>query len=458
MYTVTNPATGQVVERYSTATDDEVRSALENADKGYRSWRRLAPTDRAKILQHAGEVFAENADELAEVMTLEMGKRYDEGRGEISVVEDIFSYYADNVESLLADEVRSVKGGKACIQKRPVGVILGIMPWNYPVYQVVRFAVPNLLLGNTVLLKHAPSCPKSSALIARLFHDGGVSHDAFINLYATNEQVEWILSDPRVQGVSVTGSERAGSAVAATAGKYLKKVVLELGGSDPMIILDTDDLDATVDVAVNARMGNTGQACNAPKRMIVMNDLYDEFVERLVARMKEFVPGDPMDPATTLAPLSSSDAAERLLAQVEGAAAQGAAILTGGRRVGPDGAAYFEPTVITGVTPDMDVYREELFGPVAVVFGAHTEEEAIRIANDTPFGLGSSIFSTDPERALRVGDRIDAGMVYINEPEGTQADLPFGGVKRSGIGRELGALGIEEFMNKRIIKLPDGEA
>lgn len=452
MYKVTNPATGQVLEEFPVASDDEIRQALDDSDRAYYSWRQLSVHDRAKIIRRAGELFSTRAEELGKIMTTEMGKRIEESLGEMAIVAEICAYYADNSENLLSDEFMTIQGGEARIQKRPIGVLLGIMPWNYPAYQVARFAVPNLLLGNTILLKHAPSCPKSAAAIEELFLEAGVPAGAYINVYATNEQVEWMLADPKIQGVSVTGSERAGSAVASAAGKNLKKVVLELGGSDPMIILDPEDLDVMVATAVASRMGNTGQACNAPKRMIVMDDIYMPFVQKLTERMSAFVPGDPMDPATSLAPLASASAAEKLIAQIEKAAAQGANIRTGGKRIEGPGA-YVEPTVITNVTAEMDAYHEELFGPVAVVYRVTSDEEAIRLANDTPFGLGSSIFSADPTRAQRVGEQIEAGMVYINEPGGTQADLPFGGIKRSGIGRELGPLGIEEFMNKRVVRL-----
>jgi succinate-semialdehyde dehydrogenase/glutarate-semialdehyde dehydrogenase len=381
-----------------------------------------------------------------------MGKRLVEARGEISVVVDIFNYYADNAESLLADEQLAIKGGSAVIRKCPVGVLIGIMPWNYPYYQVARFVAPNLALGNTILLKHAPNCPSSALAIEKLLHDAGVPSGAFINIFASNEQIAWMIADQRVQGISLTGSERAGSAVAAEAGRNLKKVVLELGGSDPMIILDSDDIAKTVDVAVESRMGNMGQACNAPKRMIVMSDIYDEFVDLLTARMSKFRAGDPKDPDTTLAPLSSVAAAQKLEMQIQQAVDQGAVLRTGGRIVAGT-KAYLEATVLTDVKAGMKAHHEELFGPVAVVYRVESENEAIALANDTPFGLGSGVFSKDPERARRIGEQIDAGMVYLNAAGGSQADLPFGGIKRSGLGRELGYLGIEEFMNKKVVRL-----
>jgi succinate-semialdehyde dehydrogenase/glutarate-semialdehyde dehydrogenase len=326
------------------------------------------------------------------------------------------------------------------------------MPWNFPCYQVARFVAPNLVLGNTILLKHASICPRSAAAIESVLRDAGVPEDAYVNVFASSKQVPWILADPRIKGVSLTGSEAAGISVAAEAGRNLKRAVLELGGADPLIVLDTDDMDETVKATATARMRNCGQSCNAPKRMIVMSDIYDEFVDRLTKRVGEYYqPGDPADPATTLPPLASISAADEVAGQVETAVRQGATLRTGGNRIGP--GAYLEATVLTDVTPEMDAYYEEIFGPVVLVFRAETDDEAIAIANDSPFGLGASVFGTDPERLRRVADRIEAGMVYLNKSGGSVADLPFGGIKRSGMGRELGALGIEEFMNKKSIRL-----
>jgi succinate-semialdehyde dehydrogenase/glutarate-semialdehyde dehydrogenase len=452
MYAVTNPATGELIEKIPNSTDEEVRAAIDRVHRGYSSWRSRPVSERAKIVSRAAELFAERADELAAIMTLEMGKRINEGRGEIGIVVDIFNYYADNGPTLLADEPVSIKGGNAVITKGPVGALLGIMPWNFPCYQVARFVAPNLVLGNTILLKHASICPRSAAAIEQVLRDAGVPEDVYVNTFASSSQIPAILADSRIQGVSLTGSEQAGVSVAAEAGKNLKKTVLELGGSDPLIVLDTDDLDETVKVTATARMRNCGQSCNAPKRMIVLADIYEEFVDRLTKRVAEhYLPGDPADPQTKLPPLASVAAADEVAAQVETAVRQGATLRTGGHRVEP--GAYLEATVLTDVTPEMDAYYEEIFGPVVLVFRAETEEEAIAIANDSPFGLGASVFGTDPERARRVADQIDAGMVYLNSAGGSQADLPFGGIKRSGIGRELGPAGIEEFMNKKSIRL-----
>jgi succinate-semialdehyde dehydrogenase/glutarate-semialdehyde dehydrogenase len=452
MYSVTDPATGELVEEIENASDEQVRAAIGRVHAGFSAWRRRPVAERAAIVARAAELFAERADELAAIMTLEMGKRINEGRGEIGIVVDIFRYYAEHGPDLVADEPLTIKGGRAVITKEPIGALLGVMPWNFPVYQVARFVAPNLVLGNTILLKHASICPRASVAIEQLLYDAGVPDDAYVNVFASSRQVPWILADPRIVGVSLTGSEAAGISVAAEAGKNLKKTVLELGGSDPLIVLDTDDLDETVKATATARMRNCGQSCNAPKRMIVLADLYDEFVDRLTKRVSEYyVAGDPADPKTTLPPLASVAAADEVAAQVAKAIEQGATLRTGGHRIGP--GAYLEATVLTDVTPEMDAYRDEIFGPVVLVFKAETEQEAIAIANDSPFGLGASVWGTDPERNTRVARQIEAGMVYLNSAGGSQADLPFGGIKRSGMGRELGPAGIEEFMNKKSIRL-----
>jgi succinate-semialdehyde dehydrogenase/glutarate-semialdehyde dehydrogenase len=452
MYSVTDPATGDLIEELENASEEEVKAAIERVHHGYVSWRARPVAERAAIVLRAAELFAERADELAAIMTLEMGKRINEGRGEVGIVVDIFTYYGNNGPALLADEPLRIKGGEAVITKEPIGALLGVMPWNFPCYQVARFVAPNLVLGNTILLKHASICPRSAAAIEKVLHDAGVPQDAYVNIFASSRQIPSILADPRIQGVSLTGSENAGISVAAEAGRNLKRCVLELGGADPLIVLDTDDMDETVKATATARMRNCGQSCNAPKRMIVLADIYDEFVDKLTKRVADYYqPGDPADPKTTLPPLASIAAADEVAEQVETAIEQGATLRTGGRRIGP--GAYLEATVLTDVTPEMNAYYEEIFGPVVLVFRAETEQEAIAIANDSPFGLGGAVFGTDPERNQRVARQIESGMVYLNRSGGSQADLPFGGIKRSGMGRELGAAGIEEFMNKKSIRL-----
>ena len=323
------------------------------------------------------------------------------------------------------------------------------MPWNFPYYQVSRFAGPNLVLGNTILLKHAGQCPESAAAIQQIFHDAGFPAGAYVNIFASNEQVADLIADPRLVGVSLTGSERAGAAVAEVAGRNLKKVVLELGGSDPFILLSTDDLDATVDAAVSGRIDNNGQACNAAKRFVVHGDLYEDFLARFTAKLTEPTPSDPMADGTVLGPLSSALAADRLDEQVERAIAQGATVVARGDRIG----TWFPSVVLTGVTAEMDAHHEEFFGPVAIVYSVADEAAAVTLANDTPFGLGSYLFSTDPQQALRVADQIEAGMVFVNGVGLDSPELPFGGIKRSGFGRELGRFGIEEFVNRKMIRI-----
>jgi len=383
-----------------------------------------------------------------------MGKTTAEALGEVEFVVDIYRYYADRGPELLADvPLPSNTEGTAWVRKAPVGALLGIMPWNYPYYQVARFVAPNLMIGNTIILKHAPQCPESALAMERIFQDAGVPENVYINIFASNEQVANIIADPRIAGVSVTGSERAGTSVAAVAGQNLKKVVLELGGSDPFIILDTDDMARVVTEAVAARMENAGQACNAAKRFIVADAIYDEFVDRFSAAMAAQVTGDPTDPSTTYGPLSSEQAARRLMDQIQDAVDKGATLRTGGRRLDRPGA-FVEAGVLVDVTPEMRAFREELFGPIAVVYRVADSDEAVRLANDTPYGLGACIYSLDEELALDVADRLDAGMVWINTPEGGGAELPFGGTKRSGVGRELGPAGVDEFVNKKLMHIP----
>jgi len=454
MYKVLNPATGVVEREYESATDAEIASVLERTDAAFSSWSRLAPKERAAIIHRVADLHDERKVELAALITREMGKITGDAIGEVEFVVDIYRYYADNGPDLLADQpLDASTGGNAWVRKAPVGPLLGIMPWNYPYYQVARFAGPNLVAGNTIVLKHAPQCPESALAIERIFHDAGLPSDAYINVFATNEQVAAMIADPRVRGVSVTGSERAGTAVAALAGQHLKKVVLELGGSDPFIVLDAPDIEKVAKDGVFARMENAGQACNAAKRFIVADALYDEFVEKFTAEMASLTTGDPTDPSMSYGPLVSEQAVEGLVAQIADAVSKGATVRTGGKRLERPGA-FLEATVLTDVTADMRAFREELFGPVAVIYRVSDVDEAVALANDTPFGLGGAVYTQDPQLALEVADRLDTGMVWINEPEGGGADLPFGGTKRSGVGRELGPMGIDEFINRKLIHVP----
>ena len=452
IYAVVDPATGEKVKEFPTISDDDLRSAIGRADEAHRTWSASSSVaERAALVRRVAELHVERRQELAEIIVREMGKPVEQALGEVDFAGDIYAFYADNAEELMADEpIKLLAGdGSALVRRSSLGVLLGIMPWNFPYYQVARFAGPNLVIGNTIILKHAPQCPESAGAMQKLFDEAGFPDGAYENVYATNEQIEWVIADPRVRAVSVTGSERAGAAVAEIAGRNLKKVVLEMGGSDPFILLGTSDLDKTVQDAVDARLDNAGQSCNAAKRFIVVDDLYEPFLEKFTAALTAVEPGDPTSSDSEIGPLSSTAAADRLEDQVKRAIDQGANVVAGGGRKGN----FFEPTVLTDIDPDNDAYREELFGPVAQVYRVSSEEEAVRLANDTPFGLGSFLMTTDPEQAERVANQIDAGMVYVNVIGADGAELPFGGTKRSGFGRELGTYGVDEFVNKKLIRI-----
>lgn len=452
-YKTVNPATGETVREFTTLDDAGVESALSRAHNGYLDWRTTAAEERARILGRTADLYAEREDELARMIALEMGKPVREAKGEVKLSSAIYRYYADNGPALLEAERLDVPGAdESVVYRRPIGALVGVMPWNYPYYQVARFAAPNLMLGNTVLLKHAPNCPQSALLMEEIFRQAGLPEDAYINVFATNEQIADMIADPRVQGVSLTGSERAGTSVAETAGRNLKKVVLELGGSDVFVVLDTDDMDATVKTATRARLSNAGQACNSPKRFIVTEPNYDEFVSKLAESFKATSTGDPLDAKTVLGPLSSQSAADSLIEQIEDAVAKGATLLAGGKKIDGPGS-YVEPTLLVDVTPEMRAYSEELFGPVGVVYKVATADEAVELANSSSYGLSGSVWSTDLDGAREVADRLDVGMAFVNEHGTTLPGLPFGGVKRSGVGRELGPWGMDEFVNKKLVRV-----
>ncbi|HSZ43280.1 MAG TPA: NAD-dependent succinate-semialdehyde dehydrogenase [Trebonia sp.] len=448
-YQVTDPATGEVGQAFPFATDAEIDAALADSAAAFAAWRQRPVAERAAIVKRIAELFTERAGELAALITTEMGKRPKAAVGEAEFCTEIFGYYADNGPDLLKD--KPLPGhDTARVEHLPVGPVLGIMPWNYPYYQVARFAAPNLVAGNTVILKHAENCPTSALAIAGIMRDAGVPDGVYINLFATHEQVATMIGDRRLRGVSLTGSERAGTAVAEAAGRNLKKVVLELGGSDPYIILDSDDIEGAAKTAWVTRMENVGQACNSNKRMIVMDNIYDDFVASLVKRAAAMTPREPGDDSgRSYSPMVSRKAAENLLDQVRDAVGKGATLHVGGT-IGDGDGAFFAPAVLTGVTPQMRAYKEELFGPVAVVYKVGTDAEAVDLANAVDYGLGGAVFSGDESRATVVAKQLEVGMANVNTPAGEGADLPFGGTKRSGFGRELGPLGIDEFVNKRL--------
>lgn len=449
-FRVENPATGEVLETFDHATDQEILAAVDGAHEAFLSWRDTPIEERAKLVTRVAELFEERKDELAEIIATEMGKPVSEGLEEAEFSGAIFAYYADNGPKFAADEEIPVEmDGKGYIQRRPIGALLGIMPWNFPYYQVARFAAPNLMLGNTIVLKHATICPRSALAIQKIMDDAGVPKGVYTNIFATHEQAEKIIEHKELRGVSLTGSERAGAAVGSLAAKNLKKAVLELGGSDPYVILDTDDVKQAAKDAWETRMYNTGQACNSNKRLIVMEDIYDEFVAELVELAKAMKPGTPQEASETVyTPLSSRSAAENLKDQIDRTVAAGATLHVGGELV-DEKSSYFSPAVLTDVPVGSDVYYEELFGPVATVFKVSSDEEALELANDTQYGLGGCVFSKDVERAEKIAQRLEVGMSNVNTYAAEGAEVPFGGVKNSGYGRELGPYGMDEFVNKR---------
>jgi succinate-semialdehyde dehydrogenase/glutarate-semialdehyde dehydrogenase len=452
LYAVVDPARGETIKEYPTISDEDLRAAIGRADKAHREWSQSSTVEeRAALIRRVAELHTERREELGETIVREMGKPIEQALGEVDFSASIYEFYADSAKDIMADEpIKLLDGeGSALVRRSSYGVLLGIMPWNYTYYQVARFAGPNLVVGNTILLKHAPQCPESAEAMEKIFRDAGFPDGAYINIRATNEQIEWVIADPRVRGVSLTGSERAGAAVAEIAGRNLKKVVLELGGSDPFILLHTNDLDKAVELAVSARLENTGQACNAGKRFIVVDELYEPFLEKFTSAMTAVKPGDPNSTDTTIGPLSSKLAADRLEDQMQRAVEHGAKLVAGGKREGN----FIAPGVMTDITPDNDAYREEFFGPVAQVYRVSSEDDAVALANDTPYGLGSYVLTDDPKQAERVADKIDAGMVFVNAVGAEGAELPFGGVKRSGFGRELGRYGADEFVNKKLIRV-----
>ncbi|QIK63284.1 NAD-dependent succinate-semialdehyde dehydrogenase [Leucobacter viscericola] len=450
-YRVQNPATGEILETFEAATDAQIEETLASADAVYREWRERSVQDRAAVVKRVAEIFEERKEELARLIALEMGKSIAESIDEVEFARDIIEYYAVHGPSLITDyEIPSTVPGKAYIEHRPVGTLLGVMPWNFPYYQVARFAAPNLLLGNTILLKHADICARSALTIQEIMEQAGVPVGGYQNVFASHDQIATIIADPRVQGVSLTGSERAGAIIGAQAGAHLKKCVLELGGIDPMVVLDSDDVAAVAKQAWDFRVYNVGQVCNSNKRLIVMDTIYDEFVAELKKLATGLTPGDQLDLAEgQYVPLSTRAAAETVNAQVQKAVAEGATLVAGGvLSEGP--GAHYSPAVLVDVPRDSESYGEEIFGPVATVYKVSSDQEALELANDCALGLGGSVFSTDEARATRVASQLEVGMSHVNTIAAEAAEIPFGGVKRSGFGREMGPVGIGEFANKRL--------
>jgi succinate-semialdehyde dehydrogenase/glutarate-semialdehyde dehydrogenase len=451
-YATVNPYTGETEQEFPFLETGEIGGVIGRAHVAYQDWRRRPIEERAAIVARAGELMLERKDELAGLITREMGKRIQEAAGEVMLAAGILNYYAEKGPGFLEPRPIDVLQGEAIVVNEPVGVLLAIEPWNYPLYQAVRVAGPNLVLGNTILLKHAELNPQCALALEQLFRDAGAPEGVYTNVFLKIPDVEQVIADRRVHGVTLTGSERAGASVAELAGRHLKKSVLELGGSDPFIVLDAEDLGRTVKAATMGRLANTGQACIAAKRIIVKEDIYDDFVAGLQQAFSTFSPGDPADPSTTLGPVSSERAAQDLHAQIQDAIDKGATVLAGGGRPDLPGA-FVEPTLLADVTPQMRAYREELFGPAAVVYKVKDEDEAVELANDSDYGLSAVVYSGDADRARQVAQRLESGMVWINQPSGSSPELPFGGVKRSGYGRELSELGMFEFANRRLVRV-----
>jgi succinate-semialdehyde dehydrogenase / glutarate-semialdehyde dehydrogenase len=450
-YQSVNPFNGQLLKKFDQHTDLQMESALATADIAFRKvWSAATFRDRARIVGRAASLMSERKESLARLATVEMGKRIAEGREEVETSVAILRYYADHAETFLAPQVIDSTAGEARLEVSPLGVLIGVQPWNFPYYQLARFAAPNLMAGNALLVKHASGVPQCALAFEQLFIDAGAPDGVYTNLFLSGDQVGTLIDDPRIKGVALTGSEQAGEALASRAGKNLKRSTMELGGSDPFIVLEDCDLEFAVKMAVLGRIGNAGQTCIGAKRFIVVGPRAKQFLTAFRDALAQLKPGDPLDERTTLAPLASEAALNLLLEQVHEAVAHGAQLFAGGDRVQHQGA-FMRPTILTDIAPDNPAFRKEFFGPVALFFPARDEEEAIALANNSPFGLGGSVYTSDIEHGKRVASRIESGMVFVNYPFISAPELPFGGIKRSGYGKELSKLGIQEFVNKKLV-------
>jgi succinate-semialdehyde dehydrogenase/glutarate-semialdehyde dehydrogenase len=449
-YATVNPATGQTEQTFDLHTPEEVEQRLQRAAEAFAEYRFTSFSDRARHLHNAADLFEGEAPEIARIVTTEMGKTFAAARGEASKCALGLRWFAEHAESLLADDPISSGASRSYVHSQPIGPVLAIMPWNFPLWQVVRFIAPALMVGNVGLLKHASNVPQTALLLEDLFLRAGLPQGAFTNLFVESKDIAGLIEDPRIAAVTITGSEKAGMSVASAAGHALKKSVLELGGSDPFLVLASADLDAAVRTAVTARVQNNGQSCIAAKRFIVVEPVADEFLRRFTEAMDALVVGDPFDPATEVGPIVSEAQRAELLGQIEEARRQGATVHGGG--VPTDGPGwYLTPTVLSGVTADMPVALEELFGPVAIVERVPDLDTALAVANSTTFGLGSSVWTTDEAEQRRCIDELEAGAVFVNAMVASTPELPFGGIKRSGFGRELSELGLKEFCNAKTV-------
>jgi succinate-semialdehyde dehydrogenase/glutarate-semialdehyde dehydrogenase len=446
-----NPFSGEPVESFNDMTRAELETAIAAAAACFETWRHKTYAERAVIIAKAAKLLHEQADAFAHTMTLEMGKRIGEARGEVEFSSRILSYYAKNAERFLAPVKLNPTVGEAHMESSPIGVIFGVEPWNFPYYQLARIAGPHLMAGNTLVVKHAGIVPQCAIAFEKLLLDAGAPVGLYTNLFISHEQSERIVDDRRIKGVCLTGSVAAGQSIASRAGRNLKVSSMELGGSDAFIVLDDADLDLTIPWAVWGRMYNTGQTCCAAKRFIVVEDLADKFLARFQAALEALKAGDPMDEKTTLGPLSSEPALVQLVKQVDDAVAKGAKLVMGGKRIERPGS-YMQPSILTDIKPDNPAFRDEFFGPVALFFRVKDEDAAIALANDSDFGLGGSVWTKDVARGKRVASRVETGMMFINNIDWSDAELPFGGIKNSGYGRELGDMGIQEFVNKKLVR------
>lgn len=448
-----NPYTNRIEQQFDTWQDAQVVERIDAAQSAFKAWRATSHQERAALLSRVASLLEERAEHYAALMTTEMGKLHSQGVAlEIPLCAQICRYYAEHGERFLAPEsIEEVATGRAEIQNHPLGVIYGVMPWNFPFYQVIRFIAPNVMVGNSVVFKHASNVPQCAKAISELFDDAGAPRGLVQHLFVASSQSELIIADKRVQGVSLTGSEKAGASVAALAGKHLKKVVMELGGNDPFIVLGDADVGKAVELAAIAKMFNSGQVCISAKRFIVADEVYDEFMSKFKATLGSLKAGDPMDPQTGYAPVVSVQERDFLLKQVQRAVEQGASLVLGGEPEELEGA-WLKPTILADVTPQMDVFDQELFGPIAVVYRFSSDEEAIELANNSSYGLSSAVISEDVGRANAVAGALECGASFINTFSMSEACLPFGGIKNSGFGRELGRLGLDEFVNKKLVR------
>jgi succinate-semialdehyde dehydrogenase / glutarate-semialdehyde dehydrogenase len=449
-YETLNPATGETLETFATATAGDIEKALEQAQSAFASWRQTPVQRRAALLTRVATALEQDAEAYGHLMAVEMGKPIAQGAGEAKKCAWVCRYYAENAEDFLSRRPAESDGSDAYIRADPLGPILAIMPWNFPFWQVFRFAAPALVAGNAGILKHSPNTPQCAEAIVALFRDAGAPEGLFQNLFLTNEQAAEVIGHPAIRGVTLTGSTRAGRAVAGAAGHHLKKTVLELGGSDPFLIFADADLEKAVEGAVASRCLNSGQSCIAAKRFLVEESIQEDFLERFTAAMKAQKVGDPLAEGTNLGPLARADLRDTLAEQVERAKAQGARVLAQGEI--PEGPGfYYPPTVLTGLDPHQPAAQEEYFGPVATVYPFTTEEDAVRIANGTDYGLGSSLWTRDRDRIERLVGEINAGSVFVNGMVKSDPRLPFGGIKDSGYGRELALDGLAEWVNVKTV-------